>query len=204
MLSLLVALITPFTHPALDQLFENPQVMRSPSTLKHKGFKIIAHNPRNGLVVATHKKMADYVFKIFPDSAPYKRHLHHFEKRVRGSRAISAAIRKHGWQDQFFAPKKWIYPIDDQRMILVAEKVDFLSHSAWRSKRITATLLSRLHTLINEVGMADSLFPDNIPLCRDGRIAFIDTEHNHNWGIPYSRLLPYLTPPMQAHWNSLH
>lgn len=206
--------------PRLDKLFKSRKILKSEHSLYDAGFDILAHNPRNDLIVAKHYQFPGYVFKIFPDRCAMDRDWYYFRKRVRGARVIAAAIRRHRWTDQFFAPKKWIYPLPvtsypgytgypKKHFILIAQEVKRIKSSSkhrklWRSELITPQLLTRLHTLIQENGMADSVFIDNIPLCEDGRIAFIDTEYYHNWGIPYARLLPYLSKPMQAHWQSLH
>ena len=203
----------------LDQLFGSRKILKSAHSLIDAGFYILAQNPRNDLIVATHYKFPGYVFKIFPDRSKMTRDWYYFRKRVRGARSISAAIHRHGWDHQFFAPKKWIYPLPltpypgytdypKKYFVLIAQEVKRIKSSSkhkklWRSELIHPLLLTRLHTLIKENGMADSVFIDNIPLCEDGRIAFIDTEYYHNWGIPYTRLLPFLSKPMQAHWRNL-
>ena len=61
--------------------------------------------------------------------------------------------------------------------------------------------LHMVYTIVQEVGLSDSLLPCNIPFSKDGRMAFVDMEYHHKWPIPFDKITPHLSPPMQYYWN---
>ena len=70
-------------------------------------------------------------------------------------------------------------------------------------KKITKKQLKGLFTLLKEVGLIDSIYPDNIPFTQSGKIAFIDTEHHHQWPVQLEKFKQFLSPAMQEYWQSL-
>lgn len=65
--------------------------------------------------------------------------------------------------------------------------------------------LEALYTMLSENLLIDSTFIDNIPFSKDGRIAFIDTEHYNSTlkEVCYEMVGAQLSPNMQEHWNQL-
>ena len=68
---------------------------------------------------------------------------------------------------------------------------------------ITENQLFALFNVMNSVGLADSVHIYNIPFCKDGKIAFIDTEMHHLWPIAFHLLTPSLSLKMQECWKKL-
>ena len=116
-------------------------------------------------------------------------------------------------------PHKWIYPLPAdpspkekegiyrKNFILVTEEMDILSRKKNRkayNKRITKKHLIALYTLINECGLLDSVYADNVPFCKDGKMAFIDTEHSLNEPpYPLAFIGQYLNDEMLGYWEQL-
>jgi hypothetical protein len=69
--------------------------------------------------------------------------------------------------------------------------------------KITPAKLVELFILFTELGLIDSIYPDNIPPTRSGKIAFIDTEHHHHWPVNLEKFKHFLSPAMQVYWQSL-
>lgn len=68
---------------------------------------------------------------------------------------------------------------------------------------MTPKLLEAFYYLVKSEGLSDSVYAFNLPFCRDGKLAFIDTEHHHEWPVYFQRTLKYLSEPMQKFLTEL-
>lgn len=210
----------PFDHPLkskLDRLFRNERVTESPDSFAKGGFGKVKLSPKGNLVVGRSRELSGYLIKAFLDVQAPVCEWCNWIKRIEGANAIRNALQRHGFTD-FVVPRKWIYPLPQdpspmaslssqrKNFILVVEDMRILSNKenlkAYK-KKITQKHLDQLYILFSELGLLDSVYPDNIPFTVKGTIAFIDTEHHHHKMVPYHVLSHYLSPSMQTYWNSL-
>jgi hypothetical protein len=193
-------------------------VTLSPETFEKAGFgKVKMRKPTN-IIVGKHYRFNGYLFKVFLDTQPDVCEWDNWVKRIEGARHIKKWINKHRIYD-FTVPKKWVYPLPaypsppegDPRyrrknFILIVEDMRILKQkenlAAYRDQ-ITHEQLEQLFKILTELGLIDSVYPDNIPFTKSGKIAFIDTEHHHLWPVLYYKLTHHLSPLMQPYWESL-
>lgn len=207
----------------LDEFFGGQRIILSPSSLKKAGFRRYKPRHYTRLIVTTHPVFAGYVFKLYLDCQSYhhakKEHLLWLE-RISGARLISAMIAANGWQDLFKVPQKWVYPLpmaskavsteDYARkdFILVEEDMDIYSEKENRRLWAQGTVVSEkmllaLFSILSELGLSDCVKPANIPISRDGRIAFIDTQLYHQQKVPLHELIRWLPRQQRPLWRQL-
>lgn len=209
--------IIPDTHPAkakLDQIFSFPNALNSVENMSKAGFKIVKERREGHCYVAFHKKLKGYVVKFYCDDQ-INNDWDHWMRRINGARAIEGAIERHGAQHLFCVPKKWIYPVcrgnvhyGAKNFVLIAEEMDVYGGVAnldlWKQiKWMNKEKLTLLQKIISEEGLIDSIYPDNLPFCKDKRICFIDTEHFGGSGIRYHRLTRHLPKKLQGYWTEI-
>lgn len=212
--------VMPDDHPIkakLDRLFSKTRVLLNTHTLSKSGFKDIKPGLFSQAIVSTHSQFRKYVFKLFLDEQIGRSDWQYWVDRIMEARTIQEDIDRNGYQTYFVVPKKWLYVLPEKpdaptylerkNFILVAEEMKLLKTKAscrlWKSDVITPPLLDALYTLIQKEGLADCTDPFNIPFTKQGKIAFIDTEINHKWAVPFERLTPYLSPEMGTYWEGL-
>lgn len=212
----------PDDHPIkgkLDRIFSASRVSLDPYTLKKAGF--LTPNPRNHsrTIVSKHPQLKGYLVKLFTDVQKDKSDSQQLHKRIRGAVHTWKAIQAHGYQRYFKVPRKWIYPLPEhpappaeylsnrKNFILVVEDMDIFqkkkNNKQWKSAVVTPERLNAIYTILQEVGLDDSMRAFNLPFCADGKQAFIDTERYHHWPIKMEVMLQYLSKPMKRHWNHL-
>lgn len=203
----------------LDKIFSpKKRPVRSPLGLKFAGFEIIKGNSRTGIVIAKHPKLKGKIVKVFTDDSWMPNDWYNFLTRVRGAEVVRELIKLHEWEDEFTVPKKEIYvlPSDNHPPLencpkkffaLIVDEVKMVSfsrHAAlWQSNLINQEKLIKLFILLSEGGLIDSVYIDNIPMNKEGKITFLDTEHYHKGPIPYSRFDQFLSPDMRNFWIQL-
>jgi hypothetical protein len=69
----------------------------------------------------------------------------------------------------------------------------------WASDLVTYDKLDALFYIIQKHGFWDCAKPDNVPICKDGKIAFVDTQTYHNWPVRFEKLFEVLSPTMLAY-----
>ena len=203
--------------PKLDRLFSK-RITRSKTTFEQAGFDKIQERQSTNIIVGFHPQLKGYLIKAYLDTQPPLCEWMNWLERIKGAEMIRSILKQNREFQRFKVPKKWIYPLPSpskdlsstayhpKHFILVVEKMDILSHQEnlkSYSKKIQKDTLTALYHILKEGGLLDSVYPDNIPFCRDGKIAFIDTEHHHKGPVPYEKLTPFLSPSMQRHWNQL-
>lgn len=211
--------LIPSNSPAkifLDKIFGKKHLTYSKDSLEKAGFKCSKNPKWNNIIIAKHPGLSGYVLKLFTDDQPEVNELENFLRRIEGSKIVNEAIEKLGYQKFFKTPRKWIYSLpetDDvaenpKKFILVAQDMRILSttknNKRWRSAHaVTPKKLEMLYNILEETGLHDSVYIDNIPFSTDGKIAFIDTEHYQHWPIHYSILTQFLDRKMQQYWQEL-
>lgn len=203
--------LMPDNHPVkerLDRIFTSSRAIASKDAMYDAGFKDIHTGPFSHVTIARHKRLKGYLVKLFRDDQSNLEDWEQCSRRASGAKAIRIAIAVHGYSDYMKAPKKWIYPLPDhpaafpghqaKHFILVVEDMDILrhksSHYEWKSPYLPYTLIHAVATIIQEVGLNDTIHDFNMPFSKDGRIAFIDTEHHHKWPINWGILKHTLHP----------
>lgn len=203
--------------PALDAIFTSSRAICSSKTLKIAGFKFADPNTPRSATAAKHSKLKGYLVKLYTDDQPFSGEWEDWKKRIVGARYIQEAINRHGYQSLFKVPQKWIYPLPDKPappaghhrkyFVLIVEDMKILKNDDnllfWRSVAMTFEKLDALHTILHEEGLIDSVYPDNVPFCKDGKLAFVDTQHYRQWPIKFYRLTPYLFKEMQMYWEQI-
>lgn len=213
--------LLPSTHPAsdaLDFLFRRPGVIDNDGTFYAAGFETRVKKSRSLMRVATHPALPKYLFKVyFVDELHLERKKPRgwrgFASRCQSAERICKIIRERRLQ-YFQVPRKWLvflpthHPTcrpDNQPVILVAERQELLSRNeseqAWLNA-IVERHLDELYTVIHGAGGA-SYRPDNIRLTKQGKFAFIDTEHTGDER-DYESISQYLSPRMREYWLALN
>lgn len=207
--------LLPENHPAkaaLDRIFSKKGLLKSKKDLKKAGFKLVKHD-QNEMVIAKHEELKGYVIKAYLNSSPATDWAL-WRRRIQGAQLIQKSLDQHGYNHLMKVPKKWIYPLPVQdelggkNFILVAENMKILKGDenllAFK-EQMTPQMLDALYIVIKENLLIDSIYADNIPFSKDGRIAFIDTEHFNDTTQPLKlyRLAQFLSKKMHAYWDQL-
>ncbi|MCE5316775.1 MAG: hypothetical protein LLG04_05360 [Parachlamydia sp.] len=205
--------------PKLDRIFKKG-VLTDAESLRKAGFKFKLRRDRF-MIIAGHRDLKGYVLKLYVD----KQKLREGEwlqwiKRIEGADRIRTSIESNSFGHFMKVPQKWIYPLPSQAVakpagdcfpkffVLVAEKMDIVTHGKNRAKyrfMMHEELLEALFVVMKENLLIDSMFLDNIPFCKDHRIAFVDTEHSNTRikPMPYEQMLNHLSPKMRKFWKTL-
>nr|MBA3817005.1 hypothetical protein [Parachlamydiaceae bacterium] len=211
----------PENHPIkanLDALFSMQRLLTSRKTLKHAGFNVLKH-PQREIVIARHPALKGYLVKAYLDNKRIDE-WRWWKKRIDGARQIQECIDRYNFNALMKTPKKWIYPLPSEpsppnvpgiqrkNFILVVEDMNILSKKENKKAfkaRMTTPLLDAIFIVLSENLLVDSIFAPNIPFSRDGKIAFIDTEHFNNVtrSMKYWKLLKYLSPEMREYWKMI-
>lgn len=214
--------LMPENHPIrtkLDAIFSSSRATKDETSFLSSGFIIFKSQPRSFVRVARHPEFPGYVFKVYFDNElRIKRNKpgwYWLAKRCEGAKRIAYIIRKNKMK-HFKVAQKWIYPLpltpnppkgseySAKAEILIAEDMDIVSNvssrEAWINK-MTREHLDELFVIIS-YARGHSYRPDNIPLSRDGKFAFIDTEYPDdppNFREPQK----YFSPEMVDYWKQL-
>lgn len=214
--------LMPEDHPikgALDRMFSSSRVILNLHTLKKAGFDKAKPRKFTKLIVTKHPAFPGYIFKIYLDAQRYRKgfpEYHYWLLRLQGAEKIRREIAERNLEHIFKVPKKWIYRLPKHPLppegfltksyILVAEDMecypDEKNKKLWQSDYVVPELLDELHSLLTKVGLRDCAKPDNIPFCRDGRIAFIDTQ-SFGQKVLYKKLTPFLSESNKNYWKEI-
>ncbi len=206
--------------PKLDKIFSEQQPLKDVESLRKAGFKFHLRRDRF-MIVASHKELKGVLVKLYLDNQPLREgEWVQWLRRAQGAEKIRESIERHGYGEFLAVPQKWIYPLPDagiakpgpncfpKRYLLIVENMHIVPYGKNAAKyrfMMHEELLEALFVVLKENLLIDSLYLDNIPFCKDHRIAFIDTEHFHTKlkPMPYDQMLPRLSPKMQKFWKSL-
>lgn len=200
---------------SLDSIFKKRNVLKSKKKMRNAGFLLIS--PSNKIIVGRHYKLRGYLIKAYLEKGSLEE-WYWWQRRVNGANIIRDSIKKHGFEAIMKVPRKWIYPLpitseekDATRLrnfILVVEDClaldSYHNHKAYK-KKMTTHHLDALYTMLTENSLIDSVYPDNVPFCEDGKMAFLDTEHTliKEREVPLSALGQHLSKEMIAHWEQV-
>ncbi len=204
-----------YLKPKLDQIFSKARASANKQAMKKAGFEGLEEWRWNKIFVARHPNLKGFLIKAYLDD-----HCFMDDKilvnRIIGAEAIRYVIAALGLQSYFKVPHKWLYPLPDsppslpglkgKNFILIVEDMNIVDKAKNKKKyreSITENQLFALFHVMNSVGLADSVHIYNIPFCKDGKIAFIDTEMHHLWPIAFHLLTPSLSLKMQECWKKL-
>lgn len=171
--------VLPANHPLQKKLSGLFNQVRFDNRLAARdgGFLPIPRIHR-GMMVMNHPNVPGYLFKKFYDSKlSSKKEEQNFIRRIEGARRLKALIAEKKLK-HIVAPEKWLYRLPDQdRYILVVEKVNLLKDKKTKERygTISKEVLQELCIVLNHMRGLDSVIP-NMPFTKDDKIAFIDTE----------------------------
>lgn len=209
----------PENHPIkhkLDRLFSK-RVTQNTKTLKNAGFLQPDPMKFSKTIVSKNKNVPGYMFKLFCDDQKGISDWQRCFYRVTGAIYIQDALNRYNINHLFVVPTKWIYPLPDdpspptyldrKNFIVVENLLDIYTgkenNRMWKSPIINQVTLTWIYFLLQELGLSDSAYNFNMPISKDNRISFIDTEHHHQWPVPLFKLWPYLSPEMRNYWNEI-
>lgn len=215
----------PENHPIksrLDRLFSARRVIQTPQSFKDCGFVRNRVGRFSRVLASSHPHLQGYYIKAFCDAeltirgsrADWIKLVH----RIEGALRIKACIAKHGLQNSFKVPRKYLYPLPPEpsppdtpryirkNFILVCDDCRIFEHeknNKMYKRNMTHELMDGLYIIIAECGLADSLYAFNVPFCKDGKLAFIDTEYWDKHPVKFSKFEKYFSSDMQKYWEKL-
>lgn len=216
--------LTPYFLPehfpekaALDYIFSQRRVLSSYKSMCKSGFLHLIP-PNDKIIVAKHPYLKGYLIKAYTDKMELC-DWYWWKKRIDGIHVIQEHIILYGYEGIMKAPRKWIYPLPPEPrhmedapypkyFILVVEEMDILNpkknRKAYRNQ-MTPEILNAFYTMLINLKLIDSVYADNTPFCKDGRLAFVDSEHSlcTNRPVPITVVAQYLSPAMHAYWEHL-
>jgi hypothetical protein len=204
------AQIIPSDHKvkkSLDKLFKDRGYPKTKKDFMRMGFRNLTRPSSKGALVFKHRNCKGYLIKVYTNKKEAIDEARVFSNRISGAESIREYIHEHSYDIFFKVPKKWLYYHDNpSHYILVAEDMNILNHTEntkkWKSDKVTEPLLRALASTLKDLGLIDSMYIDNIPYCKDGKIAFIDTEHYHLNPVPLHILSNYLSKNNKQFWLS--
>lgn len=205
----------PDNHPTkktLDKIFSKP-CLQNGITLYQAGFRFINNKNPKKVIVAKHPELPGCIVKLFLDNQPAGEEWKHWFKRIEGSNLIRETIEEKAYSASFKVPHKWIYFLPYGKFsgmgrlcVLIVEDMEVVKHSENRShwkNNATYEQIYMYWDLLETLGLFDSIYIDNIPYCKDGRYAFVDTEHFLKWPIDYAKFNHNLKNGKLQFWKNL-
>jgi hypothetical protein len=202
----------------LDKIFKASRATLNEKQLKKAGFTEPYHRRYNTkIVVSRHKEIPGYLVKLYTDDQVDIVDYSHLIHRIRGAQSIKNSIEKHGYEKYFKVPRKWLYPLPPvpsplsakggKNFILVVEDMQILSrrsnYDKWKGKVMTKDRARAIFTVMKENELKDTIQPFNLPFCRDGKMAFIDTEHHHSGAVAFQSMTRHLPRSVRSYWEEL-
>jgi hypothetical protein len=215
--------IMPPAHPLfpiLESIFTLQRVTFNADALAKAGFITKFIQPRSYIRVVSHPSMPGYLFKLYlDDDLRLKKFIPGWKwlvNRVKNARKIRKFIQKNNIR-HFTVPRKSLYVLPEKPLppmkrgkyapkweILVVEDMNLAPQEenlhAWKRK-ITKKHLDEFHSIIKAVG-GNSYRATNVPLTKEGKFAFIDTEYNEK-RVDTASIKPYLSRKMARYWKKL-
>jgi hypothetical protein len=170
----------------LGPLFRDPEMFDTADAWHDAGFEILRES-QNKICVASHPSVARFLFKKYVNAGKREAlddQLENYTRRVEGARRLSALIDAQHLQ-HVVVPGKWLRDLPDRfsvrghpSHILIVDRLDLLDsdESEDHYGRIDEAALRELCVALHAFRGLDST-AKNVPFTRDGKIAFIDTEH---------------------------
>ncbi|KAF3362782.1 hypothetical protein PHSC3_000641 [Chlamydiales bacterium STE3] len=213
--------LVPENHPlkvSLDTIFSKSRVTQNLNSLRLAGFRTTGggKNSHSKTIFCKHKNLKDSVLKIIPDDYP-EDEVAKLTSRIIGAQAVKEVIDRENYGHFIKVPKKWLYVLPPEpspkpgsyrkNFILIADDMLIYNretnYAMWKSFLLTPELLQAIYNIITKLGLDDCVHAFNLPFCKDGKVAFLDTEDHHRWPVHYRSLDKYLNPEMQKFWRQL-
>lgn len=214
--------LLPSNHPAwpkLNRIFCACRVIQTPEAFRDAGFKRWNPGRWSRVLASSHPELKEYFIKAYADTElgimyDWKKWIH----RIEGAKTIQECINRNNLQKNFKVPRKYIYPLPAEpsppnssrylrkNFILVADNMRIQEHSKnekMYKKDMSQQMMEGLYIVLQECGLYDSVYCFNIPFCKDGRIAVIDTEYHHKWPVPFERLTHCFSKDMRNYWQKI-
>lgn len=210
--------LLPETHPiypVLENLFPSREMFDSFETLEYLGFSSKA--PAEGtcswsILVLAHPLIEGYIIKKYPNHVDSKRQLVKYLRRLQGAATISQYIKEHELE-HIVVPEKWLYRLPDYfndpvtgfpGYLVIAEEFDLCPGGDWggetlkKYQKMKEPVMRELCAILHDLRGCDAS-PQNQPFTRDGKIAFIDTEHLGRMPQDFmTRLIKDINPSLQS------
>jgi len=212
--------LLPLDHPlkpTLDKMFRAARITENKATFIGAGFLFHDRVGRRR-VIARHPKMVGYLIKTYLDT--HKTSVEDgliWLNRIKGAKQFQNSIDKHGYSHIMKVPRKWLYPIPGRRSrspypkgyALIVEDMNTLSHHANYQKyatEVTKEQLQAIYVMLTENKAFDCIHIFNIPFCKDGKIAFIDTEglNADHHPISYWKMTDKIPHHLRSYWEKLY
>lgn len=207
--------LLPDNHPTkqfLDEIFKESCILNG-VTLYQAGFRYTNNKNPKKVTVARHPKLPGYIIKLFLDNQPVGEEWCHWLQRIEGANLIRETIEEKAYTASFKVPQKWIYylpcrmhTVVGRFCIMIVEDMQIHNHSENRKQWKSNSTYEQVYMywdLLETLGLFDSVYIDNIPYCKDGRYAFVDTEHYLKWPIDYAQFNRYLRDGKLQFWKQL-
>ncbi len=207
--------LLPEDHPIkseLDNIFSTNCIADGIALYK-AGFRGYHHKNPLKVIVAKHPDLKGYIVKLFLDNQPAGLEWPHWIKRIEGAKLIQKTVEEKAYTATFKVPRKWIYFIpcksndpSGRHFILVADDMNIIASDYNRSQWKYNTTYEQIYMfwdILETCGLFDSVYVDNIPYCKDGKYAFVDTEHYLKWPIAYVKFNKYLKNGKLQLWKQL-
>jgi hypothetical protein len=213
--------LLPENHPAwsnLNRVFCKSRATLNPNEFKKAGFKRWRPGRWSRVSASSHPELKEYFVKAYCDVETgilydWRKWIH----RIQGAESIRDCIKKYNLKDHFKVPHKWIYPLPKhpsppkssrylrKNFILVCENMRIEEHARNEKlyKHMKQRTMEGLYMVLQVCGLYDSVYCFNIPYCKDGRIAVIDTEYHHKWPVPFHKLRKSFSKDMQDYWDRI-
>lgn len=218
--------VTPFllpeNHPAwakLSRVFCKTRATQSSERFQKAGFRRWRPGRWSRVSASSHPEFPEFFIKAYCDTEvgiiyDWKKWIH----RIQGAECIRECIKKYQLQSHFKVPHKWLYPLPKhpsppnnshfvrKNFILVCENMRIEEHSKnekMYKKNFNRSLMDGLYTILQVCGLYDSVYVFNMPFCKDGKIAIIDTEYHHKWPVPFQKLNNKFSSAMQSYWKKI-
>lgn len=214
--------LLPENHPAwakLNRVFCKIRATQSSDQFKKAGFRRWRPGRWSRVSASGHPEFPEYFIKAYCDTElgiiyDWRKWIH----RIRGAECIRDCIKKYHLQANFKVPQKWIYPLPKhpsppnssnylrKNFILVCENMRIHEHSdneKMYKHNFDEKLMNGLYKILQVCGLYDSVYVFNMPFCKDGKIAIIDTEYHHKWPVPFQKLTNKFSSSMQSYWKKI-
>lgn len=193
-------------HKRLKKLFSDRAIFDSPQALQEAGFDVNKRVHKK-LMVFTHPDVPEYIFKKFQNGVLRSEQLEKYIIRLKGAKAVRDAIKDLALTS-IVVPNKWLFRLPNARKeyVVVAQRFDICAgdddpdgENVHRYRTMSYKTLKELCMIMNALGGCDA-WPRNQPFTKQGKIAFIDTEHvGHKEAHFAKHILPLLDEQMQAY-----
>lgn len=214
--------LLPENHPAwakLNRVFCKTRATQTPEHFKRAGFRRWRPGRWSRVAASANPEFPEYFIKAYCDSErgilyDWKKWIH----RIHGAETIRKCIKKNALRSNFKVPRKWIYPLPKhpsppdthyyvrKNFILICENMNIMDHDSnerMYKKEMTRELMNGLYIILQVCGLYDSVYVFNMPFCRDGKIAIIDTEYHHKWPVPFQKLEGKFSKTLRSYWKRL-